>query len=264
MTRWGIAILLSILLTACNQLSFTPIPIDDGFEHLLWVGDDQLMTGPLDMQTLLLIELSGDSQTTRMHRAVSPRFTLSTNLNKEELNQSIKLESMDFVFIQAFSIQRNFSDDDFEKNAMTWIDFIRSQGKEVVIFYPWFSAVDSRADIERLDRLVHEITWQENLILVPVGPAWMAAQEQRPYLKLHASDGIHPSAAGVYLSACVFYASITGESPLDNPVYTSIGFDNPDEIIKLDGDTIQFLQRIAWETVNEYLQKDEFKVIIKP
>jgi hypothetical protein len=91
----------------------------------------------------------------------------------------------------------------------------------------------------------------------------MAAQEQRPGLRLHASDGIHPSAAGVYLSACVFYASITGESPMDNPVYTSKGFDHPEVIIKLDGDTVQFLQRIAWETVNEYLQKDEFQVIIK-
>jgi hypothetical protein len=263
MTRWGILILLSFLLSACNQLSLSPTPIEDGFEHLLWVGDDQLLTGPLDMQTLLLIELSGDSQTTRMHRVVSPRFTLSTNLNKEEFNQSINLEFIDFVFFQAFSIQRNFSDDEFKKNAETWIDFIRSEGKEIVVFYPWYSAVDSQEDMERLDRMVHEIAWQENLIIVPVGPAWMAAQEQRPGIKLYASDGIHPSAAGVYLSACVFYASITGDSPLDNPVYTSIGFDNPDEIIKLDGDTIQFLQRIAWEIVIEYLQKDEFKVIIK-
>jgi len=105
--------------------------------------------------------------------------------------------------------------------------------------------------------------WQEELTIVPVGPAWQAALNSRPDLELYASDGIHPSALGVYLSACVLYASITGESPLDNPVYTSIGFDDPEEIVKLDGDTIQFLQSIAWETVNDYLQKDEFRVIIK-
>ena len=263
MTRWGIVLLFMILLSGCTQLSFTPTPIDDGFDHLLWVGNDQILTGPLDLQTLLLIELSGDSQTTRMHRAISPRFTLSTFINEKEFNQSINLESKDLVFIQAFSIQRNFSNVDYMQNAESWINFLHARGKEVVVFYPWFSAVDSQEDIERIDRLIHEIIWQEKLTMIPVGPAWMAAQEQRPGLRLHASDGIHPSAAGVYLSACVFYASITGESPMDNPVYTSKGFDHPEVIIKLDGDTVQFLQRIAWETVNEYLQKDEFQVIIK-
>ena len=82
-------------------------------------------------------------------------------------------------------------------------------------------------------------------------------------MNLYASDGIHPSALGVYLSACVTYTSISAELPMDNPVYTSIGFDHPDEIVKLDSDTIRFLQSIAWETVNDYLQKDEFSVIIK-
>jgi hypothetical protein len=170
---------------------------------------------------------------------------------------------MDVVIIQAFGVQRDFSDEEFKKNAKTWVDFFKKQGIQVVVFYPWGSAVDAITEKERLDRMVHQLGWQEDLAIVPVGPAWQAALNSRPDLKLYANDGIHPSALGVYLSACVLYASITGESPLDNPVYTSIGFDAPDEIVKLDGDTIQFLQTIAWETVNDYLQKDEFRVIIK-
>lgn len=262
--KWfGCFLLFTILLSGCSNLNISPTPVDDGLEHFLWVGDDQLQTGPLDMQTLLLLELAGDSQTLRMHRAISPRFTFVSAFDQEEFLQSIDLQHMDVVIIQAFGVQRDFSDEEFKKNAKTWVDFFKSQDIQVVVFYPWSSAVDSITEKERLDRMVHQLGWQEDLTIVPVGPAWKAALNKRPDLELFASDGIHPSALGVYLSACVLYVSITGESPLDNPVYTSIGFDAPGEIVKLDGDTIQFLQMIAWETVNDYLQKGEFRVIIK-
>ncbi len=263
MKWWGKFLIVTILLSGCSNLNVSPTPVDDGYEHFLWVGDDQLQTGPLDMQTLLLLELAGDSQILRMHRAISPRFTFVSSFDPEEFLQSTNLEIMDLVIIQAFGVQRDFSDEDFKKNAKTWVDFFKKQGIQVVVFYPWSSAVDSVFEKERLDRMIHQLGWQEDLTIVPIGPAWQAALKIRPDLKLYANDGIHPSALGVYLSACVLYASITGEPPLDNPVYTSIGFDNPDEIVKLDGDTIQFLQTIAWETVNDYLQKDEFRVIIK-
>jgi len=263
MKWWGKFLIVTILLSGCSNLNVSPTAVDDGYEHFLWVGDDQLQTGPLDMQTLLLLELAGDSQILRMHRAISPRFTFVSSFDQEEFLQSTNLEIMDLVIIQAFGVQRDFSDEDFKKNAKTWVDFFKKQGIQVVVFYPWSSAVDSVFEKERLDRMIHQLGWQEDLTIVPIGPAWQAALKIRPDLKLYANDGIHPSALGVYLSACVLYASITGEPPLDNPVYTSIGFDNPDEIVKLDGDTIQFLQTIAWETVNDYLQKDEFRVIIK-
>lgn len=263
MKWWGSLLILTILLSGCSNFNLTPTPVDDGYEHFLWVGDDQLQTGPLDMQTLLLLELAGDSNFLRMHRAISPRFTLVSSFNQEEFLRSADLQNTDLAIIQAFGVQRDFSDEDFEKNAKTWVDFFKKQGIQVAVFYPWSSAVDSVSEKERLDRLIHQLGWQEDLTIIPVGPAWQAALKIKPDLNLFASDGIHPSEVGVYLSACVLYASITGGSPLDNPVYTSIGFDAPEEIVKLDGDTIYFLQAIAWETVNDYLQKDEFRVIIK-
>ncbi len=62
MKWWGIVLIITIFLSGCSNLDLSPTPVDDGFEHFLWVGDDQLQTGPLDMQTLLLLELAGDSQ----------------------------------------------------------------------------------------------------------------------------------------------------------------------------------------------------------
>lgn len=262
MFRFGWFFILAGILTACNPLQMTTPVADNGIQDILWVGDDQLLTGPLDMQTLLLLELGGENKPLQMNRAINPRYTLSSSFKDTDFLQSHDLASQDIIIIQAFGIQRNYSMDEYEEQASIWIETLQSQGKEVILFYPWFTRVDSESTKETYDEVIHKIIWKQNLTLVPVGPAWEAALETRPAIPLYANDGIHPSALGVYLTACVFYASLSGDSPMDNPVYTSLGYDDPDEIVKLDGETIEFLQTIAWETINEYLEKDEFRVII--
>ncbi len=175
MKGWSFFFLFSMLLTGCSPLNLTPTAVDDGLEHILWVGDDQLQTGPLDLQTLLLLELAGDSQSIRMQRVISPRFTLASALNQEEFLQSVDLETQDLVIIQAFGVQRNFTAADFEQSASTWINFFKTQGKQVAVLYPWVSAVDSEEESERLNRMIHLLGWQEDLIIIPVGPAWQTA-----------------------------------------------------------------------------------------
>ena len=49
--------------------------------------------------------------------------------------------------------------------------------------------------------------------IAPVGQAWRRARQSFPSIELFAVDGSHPSPAGSYLAACVFYGRIIGESP---------------------------------------------------
>ncbi len=49
--------------------------------------------------------------------------------------------------------------------------------------------------------------------VAPVGRAWAAARRQAPPIALWADDGSHPTPAGTYLAAAVFYAEILGASP---------------------------------------------------
>jgi hypothetical protein len=49
--------------------------------------------------------------------------------------------------------------------------------------------------------------------LAPVGRAWQLARQLHPDIALYQKDGSHPSAAGVYLAACVFYAAICHDDP---------------------------------------------------
>lgn len=47
----------------------------------------------------------------------------------------------------------------------------------------------------------------------PVGYAWSAVHRADPALALWQDDGSHPTTAGTYLAACVFYATIFHQSP---------------------------------------------------
>ena len=47
----------------------------------------------------------------------------------------------------------------------------------------------------------------------PVGLAWAEALQRRPGLELWAADDYHPSPAGSYLAAAVFYAVLSGRDP---------------------------------------------------
>lgn len=52
-----------------------------------------------------------------------------------------------------------------------------------------------------------------NVIVAPVGIAWLNATRANPPIELWQSDGSHPTEAGTYLAACVFYATIFRQSP---------------------------------------------------
>ena len=72
--------------------------------------------------------------------------------------------------------------------------------------------------------------------IAPVGLAWSEAVASRPQLSLWASDGKHPSRLGSYLAACVFYATLTGRSP--------VGDTFTDGLNESDA---RFLQSVAWD-----------------
>jgi hypothetical protein len=56
--------------------------------------------------------------------------------------------------------------------------------------------------------------------VAPVGYTWFVVRRQNPDIDLWQSDGSHPSVAGTYLAACVFYAAIFRASP------EGLGFDD--------------------------------------
>ncbi|MFI5382015.1 MAG: SGNH/GDSL hydrolase family protein, partial [Tepidisphaerales bacterium] len=69
------------------------------------------------------------------------------------------------------------------------------------------------------------------------GDAWLTVTQQRPDIPLYV-DYVHPTLAGSYLAAAVFYSQFYHNSP--------IGLAGP---AGLSSDTARYLQTVAWQTV---------------
>ena len=98
---------------------------------------------------------------------------------------------------------------------------IRQQGARSMLYETWgyragagpgdsFSAMESRteAGYEALATALGRTT------IVPVGPAFAYAELAHPGTNLWDGDGMHPSAAGSYLAACVFYRALYAHDAL--------------------------------------------------
>jgi hypothetical protein len=83
-----------------------------------------------------------------------------------------------------------------------------------------------------------------NALVIPAGLAFARALKARPELVLHAADRRHPSPAGTYLAAATVYATLYRRSPVGNKFRAT-----------LDEATANFLQTVAWETVQDYFRE---------
>ncbi|HXX61617.1 MAG TPA: SGNH/GDSL hydrolase family protein [Candidatus Sulfotelmatobacter sp.] len=79
----------------------------------------------------------------------------------------------------------------------------------------------------------------------PVGYAWARVHRADPALALWIDDGSHPTAAGTYLAACVFYATIFRQSP--NGLSWTDGLSGADaQLIQATATTAVFSPAQAW------------------
>jgi hypothetical protein len=122
---------------------------------------------------------------------------------------------------------------------------IRKNDSQPIFFETWAhqtgwpqNGLPDYASMQRaIDDGYHTVAADQGAALAPVGEAWQAAIG-RTHSSLWQDDGSHPTVAGTYLAACVFYAVIFDQSP--------VGLDYRDGLPSDDAAT---LQSIAAKTV---------------
>lgn len=131
----------------------------------------------------------------------------------------------------------------FREYAKKHAETVRRHGATPVFFMSW-----AYADVPSMTAaLAEEYTRAANAndaLVIPAGLAFANSVRQRPGLNLYVEDQRHPSLAGTYLAACTTYATLFGRSPVGLS-YTA----------GLDAASAAFLQRTAWDTVQEYLRE---------
>jgi hypothetical protein len=149
---------------------------------------------------------------------------------------------------------------------------IKQAGAETVftMVQPYENEVD--ATTEEIAAAYGKIGQDLGDKVAPVGLAFRRALRERPDLKLYFSDLKHPSPVGIYLTGCVLYATIFGRSPVGLTYRMQgeptqewqrseggryilarfLGFDIPGADWEISEKDAADLQRIAWETVQDY------------
>ncbi len=113
---------------------------------------------------------------------------------------------------------------------------IKAAGARTVLYLTWARrhTPETQAAITAAYR---EIGKELNALVVPAGVAWEQYLHKYDEPELHDKDNSHPTSAGTYLAACVFFAKLFDESPV------GLGGD----LAKLPADQARQLQQVAWE-----------------
>jgi hypothetical protein len=156
------------------------------------------------------------------------------------LNAMLDADNWDVVVLQGHSrgpieeaTARAFRD-----AAREFVGRIREHGAEPVFFMTW-AYVNAPEMTDALEAAYSGIARELDARVAPVGIAFANAARERPDIALHTDDDRHPSLAGTYLAACVFYSVLQGDSP------EGIDYD-----AGLDPEVVQYLQQLAWETAS--------------
>jgi hypothetical protein len=153
----------------------------------------------------------------------------------------------------------------FHEYARLFDAEIKQAGARTIFYLTWAqqNAPETQA---QLTAAYQAIASELKATLAPVGLAWEAALKKNPGLGLHSEDKRHPTPAGTYLAACVFYVTLYGQSPeglasiiTGQPLELLDGSaksDAPVELVRIDAPAAKQLQRIAWEKACAFSAKD--------
>jgi hypothetical protein len=142
--------------------------------------------------------------------------TLEMHWNDPKIRQTLKGRKWNFVVLQEQSMRPIENPERFGLYGGLLADEIKSTGAKALLYMTW-SRKSAPKQQDTITKAYRTVGLENGCIVVPVGEAWRAVREENPEIELFANDGSHPTPAGSYLAACVFYAAITGKTPLGLP-----------------------------------------------
>jgi len=167
--------------------------------------------------------------------------------------------SWDCVILQGHSRDALIKEFEFPKYARLFAEKVRQADPNIkVMFYLTWARQNLPDDQAAITKAYVEAAKENKALAAPVGEAWKAAFAARQELVLHTPDKSHPDIMGSYLAGCVFYACITGRSPVGLP--GRLPAPGTDErqgkgLCDLKAEDARFLQEVAWRTVQRFQEE---------
>jgi hypothetical protein len=129
-----------------------------------------------------------------------------------DFQKEIETRQWKSVVLQAQKISASGKFDYSRKEGIEFARLARAKGADVYFFVEW-GRKGVVGDGTNQEKVYREMAAAAEARIAPISRAWDLALGERPDLPLYEFDGNHESAIGAFLTACVLYGCITGESP---------------------------------------------------
>ncbi len=219
-------------------------PDDVKAARILFVGNSYTIRWALPKTIEDMVNSGSSKLRIRAFQSVRGGSNLNWHYNRSKVIEKIKTGNYDYVVLQEYGRP---SAEKMLDVASKLDKVIKDSGARTLIYCVWVRVGETPQVQEALTKVQRKVARSLNATFVPVGPAWQAVHKQRPNFNLHSPDKHHPGMHGAYLTACVFYAVLTGESPVGHPFPAVLK-----QEIEIDKETAAFLQKVAWKTVQKY------------
>ncbi len=166
--------------------------------------------------------------------------------HKANLEFQNSLKHWDVVVFQGNSMEpisaKAESRQYFEQSAQQMAKIAHDAGSKVLYFMTWAQKAKPQ-QTQELASAYQNIAEKTAGYVAPVGLAFAQSLKQYPEINLYHSDGKHPSLAGTYLAAAVFFATLYNQSPVGG----ALPVDSD-----MTPETAHKLQTVAWQTVQDF------------
>ena len=139
--------------------------------------------------------------------------SLRMHWNKGEAQQAMQQTRYDYVVLQEQSTLPVKNPQRMHENIRLFDQAIKDSGAKTALYLTWArqNAPETQA---AMTTAFTTIGAELGATIIPVGIAWQQFLQQHKQPVLHDKDLSHPTFAGSYLAACVFFAVLFGESPI--------------------------------------------------
>ena len=192
-----------------------------GCLHVLFIGNSYTYVNDLPGTLARLAASKGRGL--EADTLASGGASLADHVNDAATVKKLDARKWDFVVLQEQSDTPAYSsivDSWMLPAAGTLVSEIRQRGESPLLFMTWGhrdGEPDSAMSYDDMQRAIDgsylSISHQLNVPAVPVGVVWFVIRRSHSDIDLWQSDGSHPTTAGTYLAACVFYAAIYRDTP---------------------------------------------------
>ena len=164
--------------------------------------------------------------------------SLRMHWNKGEAQQAMQQTRYDYVVLQEQSTLPIKNALRMHENIRLFDQAIKDSGAKTALYLTW-----ARQNVPETQAAITNayttIGAELGATVVPVGIAWQSFLRQYNHSVLHDKDQSHPTLAGSYLAACVFFAVLFDE----NPVGIACN--------RLTQAEAELLQKTAWASVQK-------------